>query len=317
MGERQKISASSAYRKCIPTLINVGLVLLVVALQFYLFFGAPWLIKRFGSDLAWTLIPAVLVTPTLWALIHEAIHGLLMPTRVGNETAGRLLAVLFGTSFSLLQFGHLYHHLINRTGHAQGELYVPGTWSGYLARLSYYPRLLGGFYVAELLTNIVIFLPMRWLRALSDRMVLARGGANIPALIKLKSHLLQPRRVWLARMDAAMVVLVLLLAWRLYGEYAWILGVALVFRALFVSLNDNAYHYGTAIGNNGEALDVALPAWVRYWLLNGNYHRTHHRSPSVPWFALSDAAEIPPTKRGIGFMFEQLRGPIPVKPNHQ
>src|SRR3954469_844132 len=49
----------------------------------------------------------------LFALGHEAVHGVLLPWRRGNEWLGSLLAASFPQSFCLQRAFHLCHHRRN------------------------------------------------------------------------------------------------------------------------------------------------------------------------------------------------------------
>jgi fatty acid desaturase len=53
----------------------------------------------------WLLVPVALLTNFFWALHHEAIHGGFHDDRRRNLVAGRVMAVLLGSSFYVLRSG--------------------------------------------------------------------------------------------------------------------------------------------------------------------------------------------------------------------
>ncbi|MDH6129719.1 hypothetical protein P3T39_006712 [Kitasatospora sp. GP82] len=73
---------------------------------FQLFLLPHWL-PHLGTVRGWVLAPLVLLTTPFWSLVHEAIHGTLLTERSWNDSCGRVLAVLFGAPFAILEAGHL------------------------------------------------------------------------------------------------------------------------------------------------------------------------------------------------------------------
>src|SRR2546426_1058895 len=59
------------------------------------------------------LVPLAVTSNALWSLVHEAIHGLLLPGARGNRALGRLLAVVFGGALDVFRVVHLMHHKFN------------------------------------------------------------------------------------------------------------------------------------------------------------------------------------------------------------
>jgi len=106
----------------------------------------------------------------------------------------------------------------------------------------------------------------------------------------------------------------LLLAFTLYGEYAWMLALSLVGRGLLISLVDNVFHYGTPLDQTRYARNLMLPDWASHLILHFNLHGVHHQRPGLAWWQLPDYQR----KSGIGFqgkwlpaLLAQLKGPIP------
>src|SRR6185369_8520147 len=80
-----------------------------------------------GLGWRWALlaIHIALVSNGFWALQHEAIHNLFAADQAVNRRAGRQMAVLFGSSFRILRFGHLMHHRVNRHPLDRPDSYDP------------------------------------------------------------------------------------------------------------------------------------------------------------------------------------------------
>ena len=234
--------------------VNSRLVAAFVLLHTVTLIVVPvWLLPR----TPWwglTLVPVALLSNTLWSLVHEAIHGHLLASRAASERAGRLLATLHGASFRPLRLGHLGHHRYSRTVRERSEVYSPALVSHGVAAVAYYPRILGGLYVLEMVGTIASLLPRRLLAGLAR--LLDREDTVTGLLMQ---SLVQPESLAAVRLDAiAVCALYGTSAW-LYGGSTWMLALALALRGLLVSIADNADHYGTALDRPREARDLAGP----------------------------------------------------------
>src|SRR4051812_23870910 len=86
--------------------------------------GLPVLLQsdmRFG----WLLLPIVLMTNFFWSLHPGAIPGNPPPNRRVNLPGGRFMAILLGSSFHVLPFGHLMPHRFNRNPRDRPDVYDP------------------------------------------------------------------------------------------------------------------------------------------------------------------------------------------------
>lgn len=252
------------------------------------------------------------VSPSLWAAIHEAIHGHLLAGARGNDRAGRLLAVLHGAPFDVLRYGHLTHHRTNGEPAARPDIVPPPPASPRIAWLGFYARLLGGLYLFELAALPLAALPRRALEA-----VFRRHGAltgNREESERAARHLLDPARLRRIRTDAALIVVAWGAAFGLAGAaWPWLLA-GLAARALLVSLLDNAPHHAGPLGDRRQGHDTAVPAALAPALLNMNLHGTHHRHPNLPWRRLPDAFRADGGRLHgplLGAVLRQLAGPLP------
>ena len=260
------------------------------------------------------LLPLGLLTPPMWALMHEAVHGVLLHGQARNDAAGRLLFILFGSPLYFLRFGHLTHHRYNRLPVDLDDACDPARDCGALRAAGYYFKLLGGTYLQELAVPLLFLMPKRVQRSALETFL----GSEEPSYAKVRAqavaHLIDDPAVSRAlRADAAAIYLVFGLAFFLYGTAWWMLALALLLRGFLVSFLDNVYHYGTPVSDRRYALYLAVPVWLERYMLNFTLHYVHHLYPHVPWNRLPLLAEgRAPDDGYLHALLRQLRGPIPL-----
>src|SRR5262245_27067088 len=96
-----------------------------------------------------------IVGNSIYALLHEAEHGLLAPWRLLNDAIGVILALFFPAPFHLLRQCHLGHHLRNRSDDEAFDFYFAGEnpiWKW----MQLYGILTGVFWVTIVFSNLVI-----------------------------------------------------------------------------------------------------------------------------------------------------------------
>lgn len=296
------------------TALNALLCLVFVGIGVWTLWLLPAIVLPHLPAAAWSLVLVVLLTTTWWSLIHEAIHGLLFAERPLNNTAGRLLCILFSLPFQPVAFGHLFHHRRNRSELDRSEMYARGT-AWLQAALSYYFRLLGGLFLGEFALCFLAWLPRRRLMAWASGRFDKAGMATEGKL--LQSTILTPAALRSIRLDSACVLLVLGSAFWLYGSHGWMLLLTLLGRGLLISLMDNAYHYATSLTELRYALNLRLPRFLSAVILNFNLHRVHHQHPATPWNHLATlfhGAQDRYDGSYLDLTLRQLRGPIPLDP---
>ena len=302
-------------RALIGTEVNGCLLGASLALSAVQWWVLPlWLLPRAPAWIgAPALVLCILAAPWQWAVLHESIHGLLLPGARLNEAAGRLLGIAFGAPFDLLRFGHLAHHRFNRCEADRPEVYDPARTSRLRAAVQHMLRLLGGTYLGSVAAAGLSFAPRPAIAA-----VIRRSLREItPAMSRLRRQALQQlaeRRLGALRMDTLAAWLVLAAGMAAYGE-RWAVGLAVFYgRAVLVSLLDNSYHYGTPLDGSVPAVNLGLPAGLGPWLLYTNLHRVHHRHPHVPWRCLPrwEPREAVPDFGFLAGLARQFKGPIPL-----
>lgn len=261
--------------------INLLLALFFSGVQLFQLFALPtWLLPQHPAWGWWLLFPALLTT-SWWAFIHESIHGCLFSNRHLNRITGRLNAMLFGSPYDLLRWGHLLHHAYSRTERERPEVYTPGSASMVCCKLNYYFRLLGGLYLFEVVGGLLLLLP-RPLLKIAIRIISRRD--NVVELLAEK--ILSPRTLVIARIEVIGILLAYGVAFSLYAEYAWMLLLALLARGCLISLVDNVFHYATPLEQVRYAHNLYLPVWWSRLILHFNLHGIHHLHPSASCWQL-------------------------------
>ncbi|MFF5174492.1 fatty acid desaturase [Micromonospora sp. NPDC000089] len=289
--------------------VLITAALVVVALQLVVL---PLVLLPADPRWGWLLVPLAATTTPYWSLVHEAIHGSLLPTRRHNDRWGRVLAIGYGAPFALLKTGHLLHHRYSRTRRERSEVYDPAE-VGRAGRVGmvagHYLRLFGGLYLAEVASLLLLAAPQRLWRWLADRL-------DAPDTVTgLLLDAVRRRQLRAFRVDAAVVVGAYAAAAIGYGRHVWMLAAALGARATLVSLADNAYHYGTRLDAPLEAMNLRLPRPLEAFVLAFNLHAVHHRHPGLPWHRLRAALLADGDELHLGWfraVGRQLRGPIPL-----
>ena len=266
--------------------LNLALLAIMASLTIGGLIVLPRWLLPLDARWGWLLAPIALLTNFFWALHHEAIHGGFHEDRRRNLRAGRLMAVLLGSSFHVLRFGHLMHHQYNRNPLDRPDVYDPAVTSRLKARLSSLGTLIFGLYFAEIAAPLGCCLPRVAIRRIIDRIYRGDDPALTAIRVAARRQFLDPTRLRMIRTDA-------LLAWTLIGGSAIAFGADwpmlagfLVARGVMISVFDNVYHFATPIDRSEFARNLWLPAPLRLLILNMNLHRLHHARPALPWWQL-------------------------------
>ncbi len=125
---------------------------------------------------------------TLFSLMHESVHGLLLPDAIWNRRAGRLAAAFFPTSLTLQRAFHLTHHKNNRSPQERFDYIEPGdiAWA---KRIQWYGILMGLYWLMTQLGLLVylvapVFLRIPLLRRASSALRAAVEFACLPRSLR-------------------------------------------------------------------------------------------------------------------------------------
>ena len=137
----------------IPWRLNCAIVMAQVAAAFGIFWLAA--LATAWWQLAVLTLAMAIVGNSLYASLHEAEHGMLLPIRFYNDFLGALLGLFFPAPFHLLRQGHLGHHLRNRSDDEAFDYYFPGE-NAVWKRLQFYGVLTGLFWLVIVCSSAVV-----------------------------------------------------------------------------------------------------------------------------------------------------------------
>lgn len=264
----------------------LGVVAIVMLMQLMVW---PFLLRQYGASALWIAVPLVVATPMHWGLIHEAIHGHLLPRRWLNEAVGRALAIAFMLPFDAARFGHLMHHRYTRESFDRPDVH-DGATPPLLARIGYYAHLLGGLYLAELALPLLTLLPAPWVSRLVAHKLRSEEptGREVQRLFVAFAGNAQRRA--LIRRDWMLSVALHAVAFYLYGAWWPALAATMFLRGLWLSVADNLPHYDVLLDEDARARNFRAPAIWHPVLMNHHLHCLHHQHPTLPWTALPPLA---------------------------
>lgn len=239
------------------------------------------------ADSWWLSIGAALAfsytANTLFALLHESVHGLLLPSAKWNRRLGRVASAFFPTSLTLQRGFHLTHHRNNRSPQERFDYIEPGdiAWA---KRLHWYGILTGLYWVVTQLGLLVYLVAPVLLR--------------IPVLRRASSRLARQSssRAYLEVFDHVdgVTVRVELLASFAFQALAFVAldlsfaGWALCYASFAVHWSGLQYadHAFSPLDPQDGAWNLRASGFSRAMFLNYHYHLAHHRHPNTPWLYL-------------------------------
>lgn len=291
----------------LPSKLNLSISGAIVAALAFQLFAMPVTLGAHPYVMAAIVVLLAAINTPFWSLIHEAVHRNFHANKEVNEGAGRFMSVLFGAGFGVLRFGHLMHHQYNRDW--ENEFFDESKLHPVPAWIYHYFKILGGLYLIEVvLSFLVACLPVSLTRKVARKIF--EDDRHYQAVL---NSLLKTENVWKMRLDCAGIVIVYGISAYLFGENWPVLALLIFGRALFISLMDNAYHYGTPEDNSVTALELKAPDFLEKFILNFNHHLTHHNNTRLPWTALKDRNQEQQQGYSEDFsraLFAQFKGPI-------
>ncbi len=289
--------------------VNVTFSFFQIFAHIFFFFLAPVLFHDSRLVLLTLALGiAIIFTNQLWALIHEGIHGLLLPERRSNNLLLSVLSIFFGSSSIFLRAAHLFHHRYSRSDSERVETYTAQE-NRVVVSVAYYFGLFSGLFFSELILPFIAFLPIKLLVKIRDRFFTTHS---------MVSHMIgylarQPRKLSIMRVELLGVLVVFSTALSFFGpNYSFFLAFLFV-RAFLISFLDYVYHYGTPVGSNLHGKNLELPEVVSKFLLHFNLHGIHHQHPGLSWVELPKAFKEKKLRydgQYIRAALEQINGPI-------
>jgi fatty acid desaturase len=300
-------------RQSAATGLNALLISVVLSGTVFQLFALPALLRAFGIQAAWFLVPIVLLQPLHWGLIHEAIHSHLLHRRNAEEFWARLLSVAHWLPFDATRFCHLVHHRYSRHAYDRADQY-DGRGPYALAWLCYRTRLLGGTYLGVLVSPLIAFLPLaRGIRLMSNAVpIVEKGDIEVRRLfVSLVTDARKRRRT---RREFVMTLALYAASAWVYGAWWPMLVATMYMRGLWHSLADNLAHHDVMLHEPERARNYGLPPLLGFLLMNHHLHLTHHRHPTSPWRRLVLLNSREEAVRGDNYFraaFRQFGSPYP------
>ena len=271
----------------IPALANAGIIVAQLAA-----IGACVTLAARPLS-AWGLLALAagfgIVMNSVYAIIHEADHGMLFEDRRLNDAGGVLMSLFFPAPFHLLRQGHLGHHLRNRSDDEAFDLYFEGEHPIWKC-LQLYGTLTGLYWGVAVLSNLVV---------LAFPFVMHRQYFAFDRPSAAFMDALNPRYSRVIRFEAIATI-------GLHVAIVWLLTIPLVnYLVMYAGfgVSWSAMQYVHHFGTTRHVLEGARNLWIwgpidALWL-NHNWHLTHHKHPTVPWIHLPHIGRAENPQRGF------------------
>lgn len=262
----------------IPERLNAVVILVQMCLLALCFVNAR---TATGWKLLLLALGFGLLMNSVYSVIHEAEHRILFRSLALNECAGALMALFFPAPFHLLRQGHLGHHMRNRSDDEAFDLYFDSD-SRLWKFAVMYGILTGVYWLFVVAGNIaVLCLPFLYKKDFwsFDR----TSQAFLEAYNWRYQRLIQLEAVLAIGLHAGIIFFLHIPLLHYCAMYA---GFGFLWSAM-----QYVHHYGT----ERDVLHGARNLWLSWvldkFLLNHNYHRTHHENPTVSWLHLPQLGE--------------------------
>ncbi len=242
---------------------------------------------------------------SVYSVIHEAEHGILLNDRRLNDATGVGMALLFPAPFHLIRQGHLGHHVRNRSDDEAFDYIFPGEHPAW-KRLQLYGIITGFYWAIVALGNVVVMLA-------PFTLVRKNFEFDKPSAAFMES--LNPRYwSWIRWEACAAIVLHVGVVW---STAIPVLNYVIMYSGFgfMWSAMQYVHHFGTErhVWRGSRNLWIFAPLdWI--WL-HHNWHQTHHHHPSIPWVHLPQLGREENPERGFlpWAYFRMWRGPRHAK----
>ncbi|TGK31663.1 fatty acid desaturase [Leptospira gomenensis] len=294
----------------LPVFVNRLIAALLCSFFIILYFWNFLFGYGFRAVSCFFIFVSAFLSYTLWALIHECIHGNFSNSRTESRFAGRVLCILFGTPFQVAKTAHLIHHKFNRSEGERIEFLEKNGVSKIGQSIVYYGKLFYGTYFLEAAGGFLLSLPLSMSVPIAERFF-----SVFPAHRAFFKQIQKPEIVRELRFDSFCIFLLFGSAFYFCGSNFWILTVVLILRGSVVSFLDHSYHYGKEVDDPNSAYNLGLPIFFSSLFLNFNLHRVHHRFPGCPWNRLPSQFEKSGDRIDLSLgrqSLRQLRGLLPL-----
>lgn len=300
-------------RFSIPNTINISIVLAST-------FAAIGLLKLTDQSHHWylTLIYAILfsfINNTIFALLHESVHGQLNSHAKINTLLGIYLSAFFPTGYHLQKYAHLSHHVHNRSYHEQFD-YIRKGDNQFIRYLQWYGILTGLYWLLPPASAVLYLCCPNLIKniATSKRYTGFSDRTGATAMMNMieKAPAIRMRLEILYTIGFQLFILhfldIQLKSWLIcYAAFAinW-------------SSLQYADHAWSKLDATHGAWNLKVNVLFRWFFLNYHYHHAHHRNPNAPWIYLPKLAENSVPKPSFWKIYRQMwLGPKPIEQHEQ
>lgn len=217
---------------------------------------------------------------SIFALLHEAVHGNLHKDRRINEIAGSFAAAFFPTALSLQRAFHLTHHRNNRSELERFD-YFENNQNRVLKVAQWYSILTGLYWTALPIFALVYSATagfVTWQRLLHKESRLGRQTSSLPYLEAV-------REVSAGRVRLEVLATIFVQATIVYFADVTLVGWVLCYGFFAINWSSLQYadHAFSRLDRVEGAWNLKVHPLVRSLFLNYHYHLVHHRYPTLSW----------------------------------
>ena len=227
---------------------------------------------------------------TIFALLHEAVHGVFSANRKTNYMFGVFAGCFFPTSYNLQKMYHLSHHTNNRSEFEQFD-YIHEHDNKWLKYAQWYSILTGIYWVVAVLGALIVLILPNFFktRLLKGDIGKQTGAVSVFHKFDKKNHNQIRAELLLATLFQLSVIYVLHITF-----YGWLLCYG-CFAVNWSGLQYADHAFSELDAKNG-AWNLKVNVITQYLFLNYHFHKVHHNNMKIPWVYLPKYAD-PSDKR--------------------
>ena len=233
------------------------------------------------------LLFSIILQPN-YVLLHEGSHDNHHYKPLLNRLMSNVNGLFFPISATFYRLTHGFHHENNRSEHECFEYYDPQQTLGdqIFRHLQWVSIVFGTYWLLILMANLTAAI-VPWLLKLwpFSAMITTRNMFD-----RFDSQSLR----WIS-LETAVIILFWLFIWSAL-ELQW-LPTLVLYAAFAFNWSSRQYiaHAFSPIDKDRGAYNLKLNRFSQLFLLNSNYHLTHHQYPDIPWHLLPEYARSEPT----------------------
>lgn len=292
-------------RESPPALLNISITAGSLVIYCVALYAASHSPSFWGQVIAVVIFANV--GNTLFALLHESVHGIFSRNYRVNEIFGQIAAMCFPTGLRFQRTCHLGHHLRNRTDHEIFDMYYP-TDNKFMKFVQFY-CILTGIYWLSVPLGCLVYLFFPWAYRIFETPLFSKTQTDSVMLLPFLDHPAKHRiRFELLLTLGFQVALFYALDLSFWPTFAcfWVFG-------MYWGSLQYADHAWSPRDIREGAWDLKVNPLTRLIFLNYHYHLAHHMHPRLPWLYLPEYVDQSRPRPGfLGIYLEMWKGPKPI-----